>query len=66
MKSVPEELRLDGRAVECPICGYDRFMHQRVLLNTRAATFFNFEWLNRGADVHECASCGHLLWFVKR
>ncbi|MFO0952991.1 MAG: hypothetical protein U0835_17925 [Isosphaeraceae bacterium] len=54
-----------GRLVRCPICGHDRFHQQRLLMNTRAATFFNLDWANSGADARICQNCTHVLWFAR-
>jgi len=34
------------------------------LLNTRVASFFNFDWANRSALTYVCEQCGHILWFA--
>ena len=54
-----------GRLIVCPICGHDRFHQQRTLMNTRAATFFNLDWADRGADTRICQRCTHVLWFAR-
>jgi len=54
-----------GRLIVCPVCGHDRFHQQRTLLNTRAATFFNLDWANRGADTRICQRCTHIIWFAR-
>lgn len=54
-----------GRPLKCPICGHNRFHSRAYLLNTRAATFFNFDWANRSATTYVCETCGHILWFVE-
>jgi uncharacterized Zn finger protein (UPF0148 family) len=54
-----------GRLIVCPVCGHDRFHQQRTLMNTRAATFFNLDWANSGADTRICQRCTHVLWFAR-
>lgn len=52
-----------GKTVLCPHCGSDEFSSREILLNTRGATFFNFDWLNRGAVTLTCNKCSHIEWF---
>ncbi len=54
-----------GRLIVCPICGHDRFHQQRTLMNTRAATFFNLDWADRGADTRICERCTYVMWFAR-
>ena len=54
-----------GRLIRCPVCGHDRFHQQRTLMNTRAATFFNLDWANSGADTRICQRCTHVMWFAR-
>lgn len=53
-----------GRPVQCPHCANTTFESRKILLNTRGATFFNFDWLNRHATVLTCTRCGRLEWFA--
>ena len=34
------------------------------MLNTRTATFFDLDWLNRDAVCAVCDNCGHMHWFI--
>ena len=52
-----------GKQVQCSHCGHTSFENRRILLNTRGATFFNFDWLNKGATVLTCGKCSRLEWF---
>ena len=54
---------LAGKQVRCGHCEHPEFDAREVLLNTRAATFFGFDWANRGATVLACRRCTHLEWF---
>ncbi len=56
--------RIAGCELVCPICGHDRFTHRRSLLGRRALAIFDIEWAGRRADVHICARCGYVYWFV--
>jgi ribosomal protein S27AE len=58
-----EELIIENRKINCPLCGHDQFWTRRTLLNTRGASFFSFDWLNRDAVNKVCDNCGHMLWF---
>lgn len=33
-------------------------------MNTRGASFFNFDWANKGATNHVCERCGYVYWFL--
>jgi len=35
------------------------------MLNTRALTFFDLDWLNEEAAVRVCKRCGFLHWFIE-
>lgn len=54
-----------NRLILCPICGHDRFHQQRTLMNTRAMTFFNFDWADSGADTRICQRCTYVMWFSR-
>ncbi len=60
----PQTFVVKDHRLKCQHCGDDRFHHRRILLNTRAMTFFKLDWLNADADVYTCAQCGHLHWFA--
>lgn len=62
-KKEVKELIVDGKKITCPICDHDLFWSRNSLLNTRGASFFNFDWLNREAENYVCDSCSHILWF---
>lgn len=61
-----KELTVLGKKIHCPICDHDRFWSRESLLNSRLATFFDFDWANKSATNHICDRCGHILWFAKR
>lgn len=60
-----KELVIEGQKIICPVCSHDRFWSRKSLLNTRGASFFNFDWLNRTAVNQICDRCGHVLWFYE-
>ena len=61
-----EEVRiLDGVLLKCSICQHDRFHSRKAMLNTKSATFFQVEWLNRNADCHVFDRCGFVHWFLR-
>ncbi len=53
-----------GKQVQCPHCAHVVFEGRKVLLNTRGATFFNFDWLNRSGTALTCQKCGRIEWFA--
>ena len=62
-KAVAEALRpgayhAAGKKITCTHCGNNRFTEQAVLLSTRGLTFFQLDWLNRGATALICSECG--------
>ena len=64
--SANQPLVIDGREIQCPMCQYNRFWTRRTLMNSRGASFFNFDWANKAADNYICERCGHVLWFLRR
>ncbi|MCX6538223.1 MAG: DNA-binding protein [Acidobacteria bacterium] len=61
-EAAPRSVR--GRQLACPICKGTQFFTRAYLLNTRVATFFNFDWANRSAHTFICEQCGHIMWFA--
>jgi transposase-like protein len=57
---------LDGKKLKCPFCAGERFHHRHSLLNTRRATFFKFDWLNKEAQNYVCDGCGYIFWFLRK
>ncbi|MBZ5585353.1 MAG: hypothetical protein LAQ30_24755 [Acidobacteriia bacterium] len=53
-----------GRQLVCTVCGGTRFHERNSLLNTRAATFFRFDWANKEATNYICNQCGYIFWFM--
>ena len=53
-----------GRRLTCAVCGGTHFHERNSLLNTRAATFFRFDWANKEATNYICTQCGYVFWFM--
>jgi hypothetical protein len=60
----PREYSLGGRPVRCPHCREGKFVPGTALLNTRGATFLNFDWANAAATILVCAECGRIEWYA--
>jgi hypothetical protein len=61
-----EEVRiLDGEPLKCCVCQHARFRSRDAMLNTKGATFFQVEWLNRTANCYVCERCGFVHWFLR-
>jgi hypothetical protein len=60
----PTGVEVEGKPLECLICGHDAFRRREALLNTAAATFFNFDWANKSGTCYVCARCGYIHWFL--
>jgi predicted nucleic-acid-binding Zn-ribbon protein len=54
-----------GKQVHCAHCGQTEFESRKILLNTRGATLFNVDWLNKGATTLTCQHCSHIEWFAQ-
>lgn len=54
---------IQGRSLKCLVCQGTLFQRHKYLLNTRASTFLNVDWADRGAVTYICEECGHILWF---
>jgi hypothetical protein len=52
-----------GKQIACPHCAGEIFELRSAVVNTRAMTFLRLDWLNRGAAILVCESCGLLSWF---
>jgi hypothetical protein len=58
------EVQVGDRRLACVVCGHQQFHARNSLLNTRAATFFKFDWANKQATNYICAQCGYIFWFM--
>jgi predicted nucleic-acid-binding Zn-ribbon protein len=59
------EVEIGEGKLTCTVCGNQQFHERNSLLNTRAATFFNFDWANKEATNYICAQCGYIFWFME-
>jgi hypothetical protein len=57
------EVTVAGKPLTCVVCGNTSFHERDSLLNTRLATFFNFDWANAAAINYICTRCGYIYWF---
>jgi hypothetical protein len=57
------EVTVTGKRLACVVCGNTTFHERDSLLNTRIATFFNFDWANASAVNYICNRCGYIHWF---
>ena len=65
----------DPASIEAAMHGCDVLFHaaayypyheRNSLLNTRAATFFNFDWANASGLCVVCDNCGFIHWFLPK
>ena len=59
----PQAYTAGGRKVVCQHCGNDRFTRREAMLNTRIATFFELDWVNRSGIALVCSNCTLIQWF---
>ena len=59
----PQAYLARGRKIVCPHCANDRFSRRKAMLNTRIATFFELDWVNRSSTVLVCSNCTMIQWF---
>ena len=62
-KSTPQEVKIAGHKLVCPVCGGESFLHRQTLLNTAGMTFMKLDWANANADNYYCEHCGYMFWF---
>ncbi len=60
------EVQIEGQPLECPVCKHNEFWSRETLMNTRGATFFKFDWVNKSAVNHICDRCGYVFWFLRK
>ena len=58
------EVQVQGRSLKCLVCGHDGFTRREAQLNTSAASFLGFDWLNRTGVCYICGRCGYIHWFL--
>ena len=59
----PSRFAAAGKRIVCPHCGGSEFDAREILMNTRGASLFNVDWLNRGATALTCRKCRRVEWF---
>ena len=59
----PQAFVAGGRKITCPHCSNDRFTRRAAMLNTRLATFFELDWVNRSSIALVCSNCSMIQWF---
>lgn len=57
-------VEIHGRPLSCQVCGRREFWRHEVQLHTRAAAFFNVDWMNASATCAVCNYCGYIHWFI--
>lgn len=55
-----------GNDFSCQLCQGAEFVERKVKMNTTALTFFDLDWLNKGAQGLVCESCGYVHLFMKK
>lgn len=60
-----KKIFVNGKQLECLICGGTHFTIGKSLLNTRGMAFLNLEWANSEAINYICEECGYILWFME-
>ncbi|RKN72971.1 hypothetical protein [Paenibacillus ginsengarvi] len=50
--------------IHCPCCRNDTFDKDYRQLNSRGATFFGLDWVNRNATILVCKRCTYIAWFM--
>ena len=61
-KSAPV-LVLD-KPLHCVVCENTSFEERKAQLNTKVASFFDFDWANPEATCYVCDRCGYIHWFM--
>lgn len=57
-------VEIHGHSLRCQVCGYREFWRHDVQLHTRAASFFNLDWMNATATCAVCDYRGYIHWFI--
>jgi hypothetical protein len=52
-----------GIVLQCPMCSGQKFWKKEAQLNTKMASFFDFDFLNPSGDCYICKECRHILWY---
>lgn len=60
-----DEFQSGGIDIRCTQCGGTHFRRRKMLLNTRGLTYFNLDWLNKGAMALICKQCKMIQLFAE-
>ena len=60
-----DEFQSGGRDIRCTQCGGKHFRKRKMLMNTRGLTYFNLDWLNKGATALICTQCKMVQLFAE-
>ena len=52
-----DEFQSGGLDIRCTQCGGTHFRRRKMLMYTRGLTYFNLDWLNKGAMALICKQC---------
>jgi hypothetical protein len=50
-------VQMAGKFVQCPLCGLKKFWKKEAPLNTKDASFFDFDFLNPSDDCNIRIEC---------
>lgn len=65
-KQQPEQVQILDAMLQCEVCKNNLFWKREAQLNTAAASFFNFDWVNPSAVCYVCTRCGYIHWFFPK
>ncbi len=57
-------IEVQGKQLQCLVCGNQTFRKRQAQLNTSGAEFLNLGWANQAANCLVCEKCGYIHWFV--
>jgi len=60
-----KRVTVEGKALNCVVCGHGEFHQRAGQLNTQVASFFGLDWLNPQATCYICSRCRFVHWFLK-
>lgn len=63
MEKKAQPYERSGYLLACPICDHQKFWKKEAQLNTKVASFFDFDWANPSGDCYICDNCRHIIWF---
>ena len=60
-----DEFQSAGLDIRCTQCGGTHFRRRKMLMNTRGLTYFNLDFLNKGAMALICKQCKMVQLFAE-